>query len=356
MNGSTDSAKPLVLVTFCTDGKLESMELSSLADVVTFSDISDLSVIPDAVCKRTVTLIAGSQCQVDSDFLSRCALLKLVVVLGASFSDINLEFASQIGVIVCNVPDVGIEEIADSTFSLILSLYRQTSFLHNALQASSPCKQQESIHPGVKNARRIRGKTLGLIGLGKIGIAVAQRAKVFGFNVIFYDPSTSEGLEIAIGGLHRVTAITEVLKVSDCISLHCSLTEESRHIIDESTLRLMKRGAFLINVAHGDLVDEVALVKALRGGKLAGAALDTNRHYTNEGEIGNTVLKDVPNLICTPRTSWFSQESYGEVRSAGILLAHRALTSLDGEGLSTNCVNTQELNMDLCHLRWASIS
>lgn len=356
MNGNADSAKPLVLVALCTDGKVESQELSSLADVVAYSDVYNLTVIPEDICKRTVTLIAGSQCHVDCKFLSRCALLKLVVVLGASYSNVDLEFSSQIGVIVCNVPDVGIEEIADSTFSLILSLYRQTAFLHSAVQAKTRCKKQEGLYPAVKNARRIRGKTLGLIGLGKIGIAVAQRAKVFGFNVIFYDPSTSEGLEIAVGGLQRVGTITEVLKMSDCISLHCSLTDESRHIIDESTLRLMKRGAFLINVAHGELVDEAALAKALRGGKLAGAALDTYTDSTDETEVVDRPLKEVPNLICTPRTSWYSRESYGEVRSAGILLAHQALTSLDGEGLSKNCVNARELNMELCQLRWASIS
>ena len=356
MNGNADSEKPLVLVTLCTDGKLESQELSSLADVVAYSDINNLSLIPEDICKRTVTLITGSECRVDSSFLSRCALLKLVVVLGPSYTDIDLEYASQIGVIVCNVPDVGIEEIADSTFSLILSLYRQTAFLHSAVQAKTHCKKREGIYPVVKNARRIRGKTLGLIGLGKIGIAVAQRAKVFGFNVIFYDPSTSEGLEIAVGGLQRVDTITEVLKMSDCISLHCSLTDESRHIIDESTLRLMKRGSFLINVASGDLVDEVALAKALHGGKLAGAALDTFSASTDETGVDDRPLKDVPNLICTPRTSWYSRESYGELRSAGILLTHQALTSLDGEGLSKNCVNTRDLNLDLCQLRWASIS
>ena len=358
MNGNAESAtKPLILVAYPTDGKLESQELSAMADVVACADILDLSLIPEDTCRRTVTLIAGAQCCVDRSFLSKCPLLKLVVVLGASYRCVDLEYASQIGVIVCNVPDVGIEEIADSTFSLILSLYRQTPFLQTStVQANPPWKQQDGVHPGVRNARRIRGKTLGLIGLGKIGIAVAQRAKVFGFNVIFYDPSTSEGLEVAVGGIQRVGAITDVLKMSDCISLHCSLTEESRHIVDESTLRLMKRGAFLVNVADGELVDEVALAKALRGGKLAGAALDTQWEDSGENGIGESPLKDVPNLVCTPRTSWYSQESYGEVRTAGILLAHQALTSLDGEGLSKNCVNARELNMDLCQLRWASIS
>ncbi len=356
MNGNAESAmKPLVLVAYPTDGKLESEELSALADVVVCSDILDLSLIPEDTCKRAVTLIAGAQCCVDRNFLSKCPILKLIVVLGASYRCIDLEHASSIGVIVCNVPDVGIEEIADSTFSHILSLYRQTPFLHNPVTPSWK-PQLDGVHPGVRNARRIRGKTLGLIGLGKIGIAVAQRAKVFGFNVIFYDPSTSEGLEVAVGGIQRVGAITDVLKMSDCISLHCSLTEESRHIVDESTLRLMKRGAFLVNVADSELIDEVALAKALRGGKLAGAALDTRQECFLQNGTGDRPLKDVPNLVCTPHTSWYSQESYSEVQTAGILLTHQALTSLDGEGLSKNCVNARELNMELCQHRWSTIS
>jgi len=269
MNGS--SAKPLVLVAFCSDGKLEAQELSPIADVRSYPDVRDLSLVPDEVCQNAAYMIVGMSCLVDQSFISRCPKLKIVVTLGSLVDNIDIDYAGKVGIVVCNTPDLCIEEVADSAMSFVLSFYRQTAFLHSAVMTGKHLIKQEDVFAGAKNTRRIRGKTLGLLGLGKTGIALAQRAKAFGFHVIFYDPSTADGLEKAIGGLERVSLIADLLTKSDCISLHCSLSEESRFIINENTLRLLKRGSFLVNVTHSHLVDENALSKALRSGKLGGA-------------------------------------------------------------------------------------
>lgn len=350
MNGNTP-AKPLVLVAFCSDGKLESQELSPIADVRCYPDVRDLSLVPEEVCHNAAYMIVGMNCPVDRNFISRCPKMKIVVTLGSSVDNIDTDYAGQSGIVVCNTPDLCIEEIADSAMSFILSFYRQTAFLHSAVLAGKHLLKQEDVFSGAKTMRRIRGKTLGLLGLGKTGIALAQRAKAFGFNVIFYDPSTADGLEKAIGGLERVSLIADLLTKSDCISLHCSLSDESRHIINENTLRLFKRGSFLVNVTHSLLVDEQALAKALRFGKLGGAALDvcdTSNHKENS-------LKGCPNLMCTPHVAWYSRECYGEVRGAAIRLVHQALTSLDGLSMG-NCVNAQQLEVNLCRLRWTTTS
>ena len=346
MNGDT-AAKPIVLVAFCSDGKLETQELAAIADVRAYPDVYDLSLIPEEVCSMTAYAVIGMSCPVDQRFIDRCPRLKVIVILGSSYDNVDIDHAGQMGIVVSNTPDLCIEEVADSAFSFILSFYRQTAFLHSAIQAGKHLQKHEDVFSGAKLTRRIRGKTLGLLGLGKTGIALAQRAKAFGFNVIFYDPSTADGLEKAIGGLERVSLIADLLTRSDCISLHCSLSEESKHIINDNTLRLFKRGCFLVNVTHSLLVDDIALAKALHSGKLGGAALDV---------CGGTpymdgVLKGCPNLICTPHVAWYSRESYGEVRGAAIRLIHQALTSLDGLSMH-NCVNAQQLDVNLCRLRW----
>lgn len=350
MNGDT-VAKPLVLVAYCSDGKMETQELSSVADVRAYPEVYDLSFIPEDVCSLTAYAIVGMKCPFDQRFIDRCPKLKIVVVLGSSFDNVDIDHAGRLGVVVCNTPDLCIEEVADSAFSFILSFYRQTAFLHQAVQAGMHLVKQEDIFAGAKAARRIRGRTLGLLGLGKTGIALTQRAKAFGFNVIFYDPSTAVGLEKAIGGLERVSHIADLLTRSDCLSLHCSLSEESRHIINEDTLQLFKRGAFLVNVTHSLLVDEIALHKVLRSGKLGGAALDV----CGDPSFRDGAMKGCPNLIHTPHVSWYSRESFSEVRGAAIRLVHLALTSVDGLSMH-NCVNASQLDVDLCRLRWSPSS
>lgn len=349
MNG--DTSKPLVLVASCSDGKQEAQELSAIADVRTYTDIRDLSHLPEEVCMKVCYAIVGMSCPVDRSFIDRCPKLRVIVSLGSSCDSIDVDYAGQMGIVVSNTPDLCIEEVADSAFSFVLSFYRQTPFLHTAILQGKHLQKQEDIFSGAKLCRRIRGKTLGLLGLGKTGIALAQRAKAFGFNVIFYDPSTADGLEKAIGGLERVSLIADLLTKSDCISLHCSLSDESRHIINENTLRLFKRGAFLINVTHRQLIDEAALAKALRYGKIGGAALDVS----DSSACDEKPLKGCPNFIATPHVAWYSKESYAEVRGAAIRLVHQALTTLDGLNMN-NCVNAQQLDVDLCRVRWTTTS
>lgn len=349
MNGDT-VVKPLILVAFCSDGKLEAQELAAIADVRAYPEVYDLSLIPDEVCSAAAYAIVGMSCPVDQHFIDRCPKLKVIVILGSSFDNVDIDRAGEMGIVVSNTPDLCIEEVADSAFSFILSFYRQTAFLHSAVQEGKHLLKREDVFYGAMASRRIRGKTLGLLGLGKTGIALAQRAKAFGFNVIFYDPSTADGLEKAIGGLERVGLIADLLTKSDCISLHCSLSEESKHIINENTLRLFKRGAFLVNVTHSLLVDEIALSKALGNGKLAGAALDV---CGASSYMDISILKGCSNLICTPHVAWYSRESYAEVRGAAIRLIHQALTSVDGLSMH-NCINAAQLDINLCRLRWSS--
>lgn len=131
----------------------------------------------------------------------------------------------------------------------------------------------EQIRESAAGCARIRGDTLGIIGLGRIGTAVALRAKAFGFNVVFYDPYLPEGIEKSLG-LTRVLTVQDLLFQSDCISLHCTLNEQNHHMVDEQFIKQMRPGAFLVNTARGGLIDEKALASALKEGRIRAAALD----------------------------------------------------------------------------------
>ena len=350
MASDSDLDKPLVLILFAMDFKPELEPLQDIATVKIRTDFTNSSQLSDEECSNAVGFMLGSLGEVDSSLLDRCKKLRVIARLGIGVDKIDLDYAAKVGVHVCNVPDYGIEEVADTAFSHILSLFRQTTHLYETLRTGSYTINQDQAMSDAKAARRIRGKTLGLIGVGNTGVAVTERAKAFGFKVIFYDPFVSTGLNKALG-VERLQSVEELVKRSDCVSLHCTLTPQTKHIVNESVLRLFKKEAFLVNVARGALVDEGALAKALKEGWIAGAALDVfeKEPFAFKG----SVFEDVPNLICTPHCAWYSLESMHDLITGGVKCIQYALTSSDPSGLP-NCLNRKQLNVEASKTRWNS--
>lgn len=206
----------------------------------------------------------------------------------------------------------------------------------------------EQIREVASGAARIRGETLGLIGLGRVGQAVALRAKAFGFSVIFYDPYLADGVERSLG-LQRVTTLQDLLFHSDCVSLHCSLNEHNHHLINDFTIKQMRQGAFLVNTARGGLVDEKALAQALKEGRIRGAALDV--HESEPFSFSQGPLKDAPNLICTPHAAWYSEQASLEMREEAAREIRRAVTGRIPDSLK-NCVNKEFLTQNN---HWAGV-
>ncbi|CAB1337091.1 unnamed protein product, partial [Coregonus sp. 'balchen'] len=219
-----------------------------------------------------------------------------------------------ISIAVCNVPACSVEETADTSMCLILNLYRRVTWMHQALREGTRASSVEQIREVAGGAARIRGETLGIIGLGRVGQAVALRAKAFGFGVIFYDPYLPDGVERSLG-LQRMATLQDLLIHSDC-------------------------GAFLVNSARGGLVDEKALAQALKEGRIRGAALDV--HETEPFSFSQGPLKDAPNLICTPHTSWYSEQASIEAREEAAREVRRAITGRIPDSLK-NCVNKEYL-------------
>ncbi|MFM7214193.1 MAG: C-terminal binding protein [Verrucomicrobiota bacterium] len=220
---------------------------------------------------------------------------RAIIRNGVGYDTVDLDAAAERGIAVCNVPDYGTEEVADHALALILALYRQLFPLDaeaKRLGWRIGCQSR---------MRRLRTQVLGIVGLGRIGIATALRAKAFGFRVVFFDPYVPTGLHKAVG-VERVDSLDELLRLADVVSIHCPLTTETRGFIGERELALMKPSAFLVNTARGDLVQKAPLFRALREGRLTGAGLDV----VEDEPLRTAEEASTPNLIVTCHAAFCS--------------------------------------------------
>ena len=229
------------------------------------------------------------------DALDRC---RGIVRYGVGFDTVDVEAATRRGIYVCNVPDYGADEVSDHAFTLLLAIARKLIVAARGVQEGV-----WSVEP-IKPVGRLRGRTLGIIGLGRIGEMTAAKAQAFGIRVIAYDPLRPMHY-FAERNVGRAT-LDELLQTSDYISIHAPLSGETRHLIDERALSLMKPTAFLVNTARGGLVDGAALARALRSGQIAGAAIDVTEQ---EPIPRDSPLLGLDNCIITPHAAWYSDES-----------------------------------------------
>ncbi|VVC95153.1 unnamed protein product [Leptidea sinapis] len=269
-NGPLQS-RPLVAL---LDGRDCTVEMPILKDVATvaFCDAQSTSEIHEKVLNEAVGALMWHTIILTKEDLEKFKALRIIVRIGSGVDNIDVKAAGELGIAVCNVPGYGVEEVADTTLCLVLNLYRRTYWLANMVREGKKFTGPEQVREAAAGCARIRGDTLGIVGLGRIGSAVALRAKAFGFNVIFYDPYLPDGIEKSLG-LTRVYTLQ-----SDCVSLHCSLNEHNHHLINEFTIKQMRPGAFLVNTARGGLVDDEGLAAALKQGRIRAAALDVHEN------------------------------------------------------------------------------
>jgi phosphoglycerate dehydrogenase-like enzyme len=265
--------------------------------------------------------------------LPRC---KVVVRCGVGYDRIDIEAAGRHGIVVCNVPDYGTEEVADHAIMMLLAVARRLVPCHNGIAA------------GAWEARwyfgtpRLRGRTLGIIGCGRIGSAVALRAKPFGLRVLIYDPYQPPGHEKALG-VERCWHLDELLKQSDFVTLHCPHTSETRNILNAETLAQLPQGAYVINTARGPCIDIDALLTALDSGHVSHAALDVLPREPLDDER----VRNHPRILLTPHAAYYSVESAEEMRTKGAMEVRRALL---GEPV-LNPVNRHCLTNPRCLVR-----
>ncbi|MFM7111538.1 MAG: C-terminal binding protein [Planctomycetota bacterium] len=256
--------------------------------------------------------------------LSKMNHCKAIVRCGVGYNNVDIVGAGKAGIVVCNVPDYGTEDVADHAMMLLLAVTRRLLPSHEGIRAGA---WDSTV---VFGTPRLRGKTLGLIGCGRIGAAMALRAKAFGMEVCFYDPHVKPGTDKMLG-ITRVWSIEELFQRSPFISVHCWLDTESKHIINRKTLAHLAPGSVLINTARGGCVDEKALLDSLESGKLAGAGLDVSEVEP----VSSKDLRTHPRVVWTPHVAYYSVEGYREMRMKGaeeglrILVGSKALNPVN---------------------------
>ncbi len=313
------SARPVVVIVCPVDFKfgdpeavIENQVLADIAEVRTVQVPLQAALPEEALGADAIILWHGPK--VDAGVINRLRQCRAIIRNGVGFDTVDLAAAAARNIPVCNVPDYGTEEVADHALALTLALCRQLFPL------DAEAKQLGWEIRVSARMRRLRTLQFGLVGLGRIGTATALRAKAFGFRTTFFDPYVASGTHKAIG-VERTATLDELLRTSDVVSIHCPLNAETRGLIGERELALMKPGAFLVTPARGDIVQKAPLFAALRAGRMAGAGLDVveNEPLRTADEAAT------PNLIVTCHAAFCSPEGMAEMRTTSPKIARAAV-------------------------------
>ena len=249
---------------------------------------------------RDADVVISNKVSINAQTMQQCQTLKLILISATGTNNVDLEQARSQGIVVSNCQAYGTAAVAQHTLSLMLALATSLLPYHQAVQKGQWNKASQFClldFPIIE----LSGKTLGIVGYGELGKAVAKLAEAFGMRVLV---GTIPNRPLTEGRI----ALAELLPQVDFLSLHCPLTEHTQDLIDVAELNAMKPSAFLINCARGGIVNEQALADALRQGKISGAATDVLT--VEPPKEGNVLLADdIPNLIITPHSAWGSREA-----------------------------------------------
>lgn len=266
--------------------RLSPENVSAVADVEVISDFTS-----SMIGKEIIDLVPN---------------LKLIATRSTGFDHIDVAYANSKGVKVCNVPAYGSETVAEFAFALLLNLSRKIRQASNSLKENG----DYTIKPNLQGFD-LEGKTLGVVGTGKIGKNAIRIAKGFNMNILAYD--LYPDLKFAAENNFPYKTLPEVLSGSDIITLHAPYTKENHHLINKDNISRVKSGAYLLNTARGELVENEALVSALHSGAIAGAGLDVleGERTLKKGDI--IPMLDLPNVIMTPHIAFDTKEAEGRI-------------------------------------------
>ncbi len=306
---------------------VEELGAGGVLDVTVRTGLSEaelVKLIPDFSA-----LVVRSLTKVTAPVLRAATRLKVVGRAGVGVDNVDVETATRRGVIVMNTPGGNTISTAEHAFSLLVSVARKIPQAHSNLQAGKWDRKQFE-------GTELYSKTLGIIGMGRIGSELSRRAIAFGMRVLAYDPFLSAARARALQ-VELIEEIDDLLPLCDFLTLHTPLTPETRHILNAARLTKTKRGVRLINCARGGLIDEAALIDSLGNGQVAGAALDV---FETEPLPADSPLRGIPNLILTPHLGASTAEAQ---ESVGIEIA-QAIRAVLLEGTIRNAVNMPNLD------------
>lgn len=296
------------------------VEINDANDPPSKEDIIESIVDKDAlICLLTDTI--------DREVISVASQLKVIATYAVGFDNIDVKEATKRGIVVSNTPGVLTETVADLTWALLMTIARRTveadAFMRKGIFTGWA--------PMLFLGSDVHGKTLGIIGAGRIGAAVARRSIGFNMKILYYNRNRNEDLERECNA--RRVDLPTLLKESDYISLHTPLTKETYHIIGEHELGMMKRSAYLINTGRGKCVDEQALARFLSEGRIKGAALDVFEYEP----VLTPELMNLSNVVLAPHVGSASYETRSKMAS---MVAENVIAALSGR-IPPNCINPE---------------
>jgi D-3-phosphoglycerate dehydrogenase / 2-oxoglutarate reductase len=314
----TDDGVPTVLVTWdhlaepgpriLRDAGCEVLFLTGAKDAAEVAELLRTKPI-DAVISRTVPL--------EADALRSCPTLKVISKHGTGVNNIDVAAATALGIPVTSTPGANAQSVAELTVGLMLAAARRIAWLDDQVRHGTWARVQDGC--------QLAGRTLGLVGFGQVGRRVAAVALAMGMDVVTFDPVLGDD---APEGVRACANLREVLAVADVLSLHVPLTERTRGLLGAEELALLPEGAIVVNTARGPVIDEPALVDALRSGRLRAAGLDTLA--VEPAELGNPLL-DLPNVVLTPHVGGSTADSVTAVATEA---AANAVIVLRGESVA----------------------
>jgi len=288
---------------------------------------------PEAIMRiaKDADAVLVTYAKITADMIRQMTKCRIISRFGIGVDNVDIAAATSAGIVVTKVPDYCIDEVSDHAMALLLALVRKIPFANARVHAG----RWEM--PAVVPIHRLRGSTLGLVGFGRIPQLVAPKAKSFGLRVVAYDPYIPQDI-FARAGVEAVD-FPQLLKISDYLSIHSPLVPETRNLFNADAFRQMKPTAYLVNTARGPIVDEAALAVALDAGQIAGAALDV---MAQEPPGASSPLFGRDNVIITPHTSFYSEESLVELQTKA---AEEVVAVLSGKA-PRNPVNPEALQVE----------
>ncbi|MEK7589005.1 MAG: NAD(P)-dependent oxidoreductase [Patescibacteria group bacterium] len=314
------------IVSFEADNQTKEIFSASFTghDVVYVDGPLNEDSVSHAEDAEVITIFVSSA--VTLSVIKRLAKARLIVTLSTGYDHIDVAAAAAQGIAVASVPGYGSQAVAEHTFALLLSLSRRVFDAYHQIREEGDFSIERL------QGFDLAGKTLGIIGTGRIGKKVAQIANGFDMKIIAFDPKPDTSLSERFGVAY--VGLPELFKAADIISVHVPLMPETRHLINDKAFALMKHGVCVVNTARGEIIDTAALLSGLKSGKVAGAALDVlegERELHEEAELitgqkkindlksilRDHILIDLPNVIITPHIAFHSREADLERISTG---------------------------------------
>jgi len=279
-------------------GDLSWEHLEALGDCTVYDRTPADQTVPRA---EGAQILLTNKTVLSGQMLNRLDDCRYIGVLATGYNVVDVAAAAERGIVVANVPTYSTRSVAQMVFAHVLNLAQHVGHHARTVREGRWARSPDFCYWDVPLVE-LAGKTMGIIGLGRIGKTAAELARAFGMEVVGYDKYA----DASAGGLCTPVALDEVFRLGDVVSLHCPLTDETAHLVDAGRLRLMKPTAFLINTSRGPLVDERALADALEAGAIAGAGLDV---LGTEPPAADNPLASAPNCWITPHIAWATREA-----------------------------------------------